>query len=293
MRVLVVDDGRAVREGLDRVLRRDGFEVLLAGDGESARCALASRRPDAVARRPVAARLGRRALRRVGDRTPVLMLTARDAVADGVAGWRPAPTTTSSSRSRSRSCGHACTRCCGAPVPPTGRGCCAALTSSSTRRPMRRAAVAVRSRSRGPSFICSSCFASPAPGADALGDLRARLGLRLWLGVAVARGAGRGRRGGGRAARLGRDLRGRTARPARSGRPRARGAHRTNQASARETRLRAVRKTATRAGSRQRRRRATDRSAIRSPPTAVRYVSRHRSSFNRLVRISGEPAPSP
>ena len=41
-----------------------------------------------------------RRLRAAGDRTPVLMLTARDAVDDRVAGWTPAPTTTSSSRSR-------------------------------------------------------------------------------------------------------------------------------------------------------------------------------------------------
>ena len=41
-----------------------------------------------------------RRLRAAGDRTPVLMLTARDAVDDRVAGSTPAPTTTSSSRSR-------------------------------------------------------------------------------------------------------------------------------------------------------------------------------------------------
>ncbi len=48
VRILVVDDDRAVREGLDRVLRGDGFEVVLAGDGESARSALAGCPPDAL-----------------------------------------------------------------------------------------------------------------------------------------------------------------------------------------------------------------------------------------------------
>jgi two-component system, OmpR family, response regulator MprA len=90
VRILVVDDDRAVREGLDRVLRRDGFEVVLAGDGESARSALASWPPGAVVLDLLLPDSDGveicRALRRVGDRTPVLMLTARDAIADRVAG---------------------------------------------------------------------------------------------------------------------------------------------------------------------------------------------------------------
>lgn len=90
MRILVVDDDRAMREGLERVLRRDGYEVVLAGDGESARSALAGCPPDAVVldlQLPDSDGVEIcRALRRAGDRTPVLMLTARDAVADRVAG---------------------------------------------------------------------------------------------------------------------------------------------------------------------------------------------------------------
>jgi two-component system response regulator MprA len=90
VRILVVDDDRAMREGLERVLRRDGYEVSLAGDGESARTALATCPPDAVVldlQLPDSDGVDIcRALRRAGDRTPVLMLTARDAVADRVAG---------------------------------------------------------------------------------------------------------------------------------------------------------------------------------------------------------------
>jgi two-component system response regulator MprA len=90
VRILVVDDDRAMREGLERVLRRDGYEVSLAGDGESARAALATWQPDAVVLDLLLPDSDGveicRALRRAGDRTPVLMLTARDAVADRVAG---------------------------------------------------------------------------------------------------------------------------------------------------------------------------------------------------------------
>jgi CheY-like chemotaxis protein len=161
VRILVVDDDRAVREGLDRVLRRDGFEVVLAGDGESARLALAGGSLDAVVLDLLLPDSDGveicRSLRRAGDRTPVLMLTARDAVADRVAGWGPVPTTTWSSRLRSRSCARACARCCGAPVAPTWTACCVAPMSSLTRWRLRRAAVTVRSRSRGPSSVCSSC----------------------------------------------------------------------------------------------------------------------------------------
>jgi two-component system response regulator MprA len=90
VRILVVDDDRAMREGLERVLRRDGYEVVLASGGESARSALAGCPPDVVVLDLLLPDSEGveicRALRRAGDRTPVLMLTARDAVADRVAG---------------------------------------------------------------------------------------------------------------------------------------------------------------------------------------------------------------
>ena len=90
MRILVVDDDRAMREGLERVLRRDGHEVVVAADGESAWSALAACPPDAIVLDLLLPDSDGveicRALRRGGDRTPVLMLTARDAVADRVAG---------------------------------------------------------------------------------------------------------------------------------------------------------------------------------------------------------------
>jgi two-component system response regulator MprA len=90
MRVLVVDDEQAVRESLDRALRLEGYEVALAAGGREALASVAARTPDAIlldVMMPLVDGLEVcRRLRASGDRTPVLMLTARDAVADRVAG---------------------------------------------------------------------------------------------------------------------------------------------------------------------------------------------------------------
>jgi two-component system, OmpR family, response regulator MprA len=90
MRILVVDDERAVREALERALRLEGYEVEAASDGQQALLALAARSADAIVLdilMPVMDGLETcRALRRIGNRTPVLMLTARHAVDDRVAG---------------------------------------------------------------------------------------------------------------------------------------------------------------------------------------------------------------
>jgi two-component system response regulator MprA len=90
VRVLVVDDDPGVRESLRRSLSFNGYEVELAGDGEQALAAVAARRPDAVVLDVMMPRLDglatARALRAAGDDVPVLVLTARDAVADRVAG---------------------------------------------------------------------------------------------------------------------------------------------------------------------------------------------------------------
>jgi two-component system response regulator MprA len=90
MRILVVDDESAVREAVERALRLDGYEVAVAGDGREALETLEERAPDAVVLDVLMPRIDGlelcRRLRGRGDRTPVLMLTARDAVADRVAG---------------------------------------------------------------------------------------------------------------------------------------------------------------------------------------------------------------
>jgi two-component system, OmpR family, response regulator MprA len=90
MRVLVVDDEPAVRESIGRSLRFEGYEVALAQDGASALELLASRRADVVVldiMMPVLDGLETcRRLRAAGDRTPVLMLTARRSIGDRVTG---------------------------------------------------------------------------------------------------------------------------------------------------------------------------------------------------------------
>ena len=90
MRILVVDDEPAVREALRRALQLEGYDVELAGDGVEALERLATDGVDAVLLDVMMPRLDGletcRRLRRDGNALPVLMLTARDAVSDRVAG---------------------------------------------------------------------------------------------------------------------------------------------------------------------------------------------------------------
>ena len=90
MRILVVDDEPAVRDAVDRALRLEGHEVALADDGRAALDAVAAAPPDAVVLDLLMPRVDGlevcRRMRAAGDRTPVLVLTARDAVADRVRG---------------------------------------------------------------------------------------------------------------------------------------------------------------------------------------------------------------
>ncbi len=89
-RVLVVDDEPAVRRALERALALEHHDVVLASDGEEALDALASTPPDAIILDVLMPRLDglevARRMRAAGDRTPILMLTARDAIDDRVQG---------------------------------------------------------------------------------------------------------------------------------------------------------------------------------------------------------------
>jgi two-component system, OmpR family, response regulator MprA len=92
MKILVVDDERAVRESLRRALELEGYEVQLAEDGAQAieRLGAGNGQPDAVVLDVLMPGIDGidvcRHLRRTGNTTPVLMLTARDGVGDRVAG---------------------------------------------------------------------------------------------------------------------------------------------------------------------------------------------------------------
>lgn len=90
MRILVVDDDRAVRESLRRSLEFNGYRVVLAGDGSQALDIVSRDRPDAMVldvMMPGIDGLGvARRLRESGDELPILVLTARDTVSDRVSG---------------------------------------------------------------------------------------------------------------------------------------------------------------------------------------------------------------
>lgn len=90
MRVLVVDDEPAVRKALERALRFEGYTAELAEDGMAGLAAHAERPADAIVLDIAMPRLDGlemcRRLRAAGDRTPVLMLTARAAVTERVDG---------------------------------------------------------------------------------------------------------------------------------------------------------------------------------------------------------------
>ena len=90
MRILVVDDEPALRAALQRALRLEGYDVTLAEDGDAALRLVQRDAPELVVLDVLMPALDGlavcRRLRRAGDRTPVLMLTARDAVSDRVSG---------------------------------------------------------------------------------------------------------------------------------------------------------------------------------------------------------------
>jgi two-component system response regulator MprA len=92
VKILVVDDERAVRDSLRRALELEGYEIELAEDGREALSVLEDEaaQPDAVILDVLMPGVDGlevcRRLRRSGSRVPVLMLTARDEVENRVAG---------------------------------------------------------------------------------------------------------------------------------------------------------------------------------------------------------------
>ena len=90
MKILVVDDERAVRESLRRALTLEGYDVDMAADGEEALETVRRAEPDALILDVLMPGLDglevSRRLRRGGSKVPILMLTARDAIENRVAG---------------------------------------------------------------------------------------------------------------------------------------------------------------------------------------------------------------
>jgi len=88
--ILVIEDDRALRDGLAMNLRIQGYEVLTAEDGESGMRLAFEARPDLIVldiMMPCCSGLDiLEALRERGEKVPVLILSARGAVPDKVAG---------------------------------------------------------------------------------------------------------------------------------------------------------------------------------------------------------------
>ena len=90
MRILVVDDDRAVRDSIRRSLEFNGYTVEVATDGVEALARTPQVQPDAIVMDVMMPRLDgletTRALRNAGNDVPIIVLTARDAVTDRVDG---------------------------------------------------------------------------------------------------------------------------------------------------------------------------------------------------------------
>jgi len=90
LRVAVVDDDPAILSALGRALKMENYDVDLHGDGTSALRAFQTAAPDAIILDLQLPDLDGleicQRIRRAGDHTPILMLTARDAINDRVEG---------------------------------------------------------------------------------------------------------------------------------------------------------------------------------------------------------------
>ena len=194
MAILVVDDDQAVRDALRRALRMQGYDVSLAGDGEEALLKLRSN-PSATDLLIVDILMPRldglemtRRLRADGSQVPILMLTARDQVADRVAGLEAGaddylvkPFALEELIARVR----ALLRRLGSDETATTLTF-ADLELDTGTREVRRGDESLHADAHG---VRAARALPPQPeaGADPLGDLRPRLGLRLRLRLELAR----------------------------------------------------------------------------------------------------------
>jgi two-component system, OmpR family, response regulator MprA len=90
MRILIVDDDRSLRDALRRALVLGGYDTVSAADGNGALTQVSEASPDAVlldvGLPDIDGLEVSRRLRAAGNRVPILMLTARDAIEDRIDG---------------------------------------------------------------------------------------------------------------------------------------------------------------------------------------------------------------
>ncbi|MBC7462555.1 MAG: response regulator transcription factor [Thermoleophilia bacterium] len=90
MNILIADDDRSIRDALRRALVLAGYDVAVALDGQEALDQLERVRPDAlildIGMPKVDGLEVARRMRAAGDRTPILMLTARTEIGDRIDG---------------------------------------------------------------------------------------------------------------------------------------------------------------------------------------------------------------
>jgi len=126
MRVLIIEDDEKTAHAIAAGLEAGGFSATAAHTGEEGFFLLNAEPFDLVVLDWMLP--GRdgieilRTLRTRGAKTPVLLLTARDAIEDRCSAWKAGPMITSSSPLPLRNCWRAFGRCCAGPRPPTRSG---------------------------------------------------------------------------------------------------------------------------------------------------------------------------
>ncbi len=141
MRILVIEDNRDILANVLDYLELKGYLVDCAQDGLSGLHLAATQDYDLIVLDIMLPGIdGYQVCQRLRDDarrdTPIIMLTARDALPDRIKGLELAPTTTWSSPSPCPSWSPASKRCCAAARVP-GAGSCRSATSSMTSTPWR------------------------------------------------------------------------------------------------------------------------------------------------------------
>jgi len=90
MRILVIEDEVKIAQFIKRGLKEEGYAVDIAGDGEEGHFMLSSNEYDAIILDLMLPKIDGitlcRTLRKEGNQTPIIMLTAKDTVKDKVKG---------------------------------------------------------------------------------------------------------------------------------------------------------------------------------------------------------------